>query len=419
MRRREVLKRAALAGIALPIEGGQAVAYRADAVKTDATPAKPDDPLPEGIDVRQAWVARLTRMAEPVLSHLAAGTLKRSMAVEGGPDRRAVTHLEALGRTLAGVAPWIELPADGTVEGRTRGRFAGMAADALRQATDPTSPDALNFTEGGQPLVDAAFLAHAIVRAPRALWGALDASVQGRVVTALAATRRITPGYNNWLLFSAMVEAALCRAGEPWDQMRVDYALRQHEAWYKGDGVYGDGPAFHWDYYNSFVIQPMLLDVLAVCGDAREGWLAMRAGIVARARRYAAIQERLVAPDGSFPADRPITGLSLRCVSAARAGSTPAGTAARRPAGAGTCRARRRHPPDARPAGNIRPLWLAADRAMWSPTCAWRALHLDRQPLPGDDRLSAAWHAGGRSVLGRTGPVVDRPPCVEWGAGRD
>ncbi len=160
----------------------------------------------------------------------------------------------------------------------------------------------LNFTEGGQPLVDAAFLAHAIVRAPRALWGALDASVQGRVVTALAATRRITPGYNNWLLFSAMVEAALCRAGEPWDQMRVDYALRQHEAWYKGDGVYGDGPAFHWDYYNSFVIQPMLLDVLAVCGDAREGWLAMRAGIVARARRYAAIQERLVAPDGSFPA---------------------------------------------------------------------------------------------------------------------
>ena len=33
--------------------------------------------------------------------------------------------------------------------------------------------------------------------------------------------------------------------------------------WYKGDGVYGDGPPFHWDYYNSFVIQPMLLNILA------------------------------------------------------------------------------------------------------------------------------------------------------------
>ena len=69
----------------------------------------------------------------------------------------------------------------------------------------------------------------------------------------------------------------------------------------QGDGVYGDGPPFHWDYYNSFVIQPMLLDVLAVCGDKREAWRAMRAPVAARARRYAAIQERLVAPDGSFP----------------------------------------------------------------------------------------------------------------------
>ena len=46
--------------------------------------------------------------------------------------------------------------------------------------------------------------------------------------------------------------------------MRVDYALRQHDQWYKGDGAYGDGPTFHWDYYNSFVIHPMLLDVLDV-----------------------------------------------------------------------------------------------------------------------------------------------------------
>ncbi len=313
MRRRDVLKRAALAGIAAPFGGVPAGTAdpRASALSKPAAPAAPDDSLSDGARVRQAWVARLTRVAEPVLSHLAAGTLKRSMPVEGGSNRRAVTHLEALGRTLAGVAPWIELPADETEEGRVRARFAGLAANALRQATNPASPDVLNFTEGGQPLVDAAFLAHAIVRAPRAMWEALDASTQRRLVTALAATRRITPGYNNWLLFSAMVEAALFTTGEAWDQLRVDYALRQHEAWYKGDGVYGDGPAFHWDYYNSFVIHPMLLDVLAVCGDARDGWGAMRAGVVARAGRYAAILERLVGPDGSFP---PIgRSLAYRC----------------------------------------------------------------------------------------------------------
>jgi hypothetical protein len=312
MRRRDLLKRAALAGVAAPLAGGIGDAADAQAAVTSAQPAgAPQHDLADGAIVRAGWVARLTRIVEPVLSHLAAGTLKRAMPVEGGADRRGVTHLEALGRTLAGVAPWIELPADDTAEGRVRGRVARMAADALRQATDPASPDALNFTDGGQPLVDAAFLAHAMVRAPRALWSALDAPAQRQVVTALTGTRRITPGFNNWLLFSAMVEAALARVGEPWDQVRVDYALRQHDAWYKGDGVYGDGPAFHWDYYNSFVIQPMMLDILATCGEARDGWRALRAPVLARAQRYAEIQERLVAPDGSFP---PVgRSLAYRC----------------------------------------------------------------------------------------------------------
>ena len=69
--------------------------------------------------------------------------------------------------------------------------------------------------------------------------------------------------------------------------MRVDYALRQHMGWYLGDGVYGDGPEFHWDYYNSFVIQPMLVDVLAAVGDTDPAWAAMRNPVLARAQRYA------------------------------------------------------------------------------------------------------------------------------------
>src|SRR5690606_13084735 len=90
--------------------------------------------------------------------------------------------------------------------------------------------------------------------------------------------------------------------GAPWDRVRVDYALRQHEQWYKGDGVYGDGPAFHWDYYNSFVIQPMLLDVLDVVAGEMPAWKDLAGRVEARAGRYAAILERLIAPDGSLPA---------------------------------------------------------------------------------------------------------------------
>lgn len=67
-----------------------------------------------------------------------------------------------------------------------------------------------------------------------------------------------------------MVETALYHMGEECDFMRIDYALRQHEQWYQGDGLYGDGPQFHADYYNSFVIQPMLVDIITKMNPADE-----------------------------------------------------------------------------------------------------------------------------------------------------
>jgi hypothetical protein len=60
-----------------------------------------------------------------------------------------------------------------------------------------------------------------------------------------------------------MVEACLHRFGPGADAVRIDYAVRQMEQWYVGDGQYADGPEFRFDYYNSFVIHPFLLDILA------------------------------------------------------------------------------------------------------------------------------------------------------------
>jgi hypothetical protein len=272
-----------------------------------------------GAQARAAWMAVLSKIAEPVLTNLANGTLKARMPCEAAPGQEAArkkfTHLEAFGRLLAGIAPWLELPAaDGdAAEARTRARYADLARKALIAATTPSSPDFLNFTDGAQALVDTAFLAQAILRAPRTLWDPLDRAARANVVQALISTRVHQPGFNNWLLFAATIEAALFKIGPggTWDRMRVDYALRQHEQWYKGDGLYGDGPDFHWDYYNSFVIHPMLLNVLDAVGKESAGWQAMQAPVLARAQRYAVIQERLIAPDGSYP----VIGRSLayRC----------------------------------------------------------------------------------------------------------
>jgi hypothetical protein len=262
---------------------------------------------------RDVWISLLRRVADPVLENLAAGTLKSRMPVEQaqGADRAPVTHLEALGRLIAGIAPWLELPADASPEGRLRTDYADLARRAIARAVDPSSADFMNFTRGGQPLVDAAFLAQGLLRAPRALREGLDGATKQHLIAALESTRPIQPGFNNWLLFSATVEAALAKLDATWDRMRVDYALRQHDEWYKGDGAYGDGPSFHWDYYNSFVIQPMLLDVLDVFQGENAAWKELAPKAEERARRYAAIQERFIGPEGTYP---PIgRSLAYRC----------------------------------------------------------------------------------------------------------
>jgi hypothetical protein len=289
MNRREFLTAAGTVGVAPLVNTSLAASPQA------AAAAESD---------RALWVGLLKRIADPVLKNLANGTLKARMPVEqtATSDRRAVTHLEALGRLIDGLAPWIELAPDDTPEGRLRAEYAALTRTAIARAVDPASPDVMNFSKGGQPLVDAAFLAQGVLRAPRVLRDGLDPTTRRHLVAALESTRTTSPGFNNWLLFSATVEAALARLGAPWDRMRVDYAIRQHEQWYKGDGAYGDGPAFHWDYYNSFVIHPMLLDVLDVFKDETAAWKEIASKVEPRARRYAAVLERLVAPDGSFPA---------------------------------------------------------------------------------------------------------------------
>ena len=270
---------------------------------------------PAVVTDRKYWVEVLLRLANPVLNALSEHRLKQSMPVEAAhgnaADRSQYTHLEALGRLLAGIAPWLESQDEIIAETKERQNCRDLARHAIAAAVDPSSPDRMNFNRGTQPVVDAAFLALALLRAPVELWQRLEDRTKSQLIDALVSTRVIRPGFNNWLLFSATVEAFLASVGHDWDAMRVDYAVRQHEEWYKGDGMYGDGPQFHWDYYNSFVIHPMLLEVLDVVGRSTNTWETFKPAVLARAKRFAAIQERMISPEGTYP---PLgRSLSYRC----------------------------------------------------------------------------------------------------------
>ena len=57
----------------------------------------------------QYWTQVAERLSRPILKPLAAGELKRTMPVEAGDSQRSqYTHLEAFGRLMCGLAPWIE-----------------------------------------------------------------------------------------------------------------------------------------------------------------------------------------------------------------------------------------------------------------------------------------------------------------------
>lgn len=254
-------------------------------------------------NVRKEWLDALLRIVSPVLDSLERGQLKKDLPLSFHEERADFAPLEAFGRGMLGLAPWLEAESE-DLEAQERAlqeKYRAKAIKCIAMATDPDSPDFMVFDRGGQPLVDTAFLAHAIVRAPKALAGSLSPEVRHNLAEAFRSSRQITPGSSNWLFFSAMVEAGLYILGEPYDLVRVLYALRTFQGWYKGDGVYGDGAMLHCDYYNSFVIQPMYVDLVKLFADKSPEIEAMGGTVIAHAARYASVLERMIGPEGYYP----------------------------------------------------------------------------------------------------------------------
>lgn len=265
----------------------------------------PDGLLENGIADRAYWVDLLYKMAAPVLLNLEKDELRKNMVVRKAPtyDSRTidVTYLEAVGRTLAGVAPWLELPDDHTQEGKLRKRLRKAAQKGLPNTVNPEAKDFLNFTKEMQPIVDTAYYVQAFIRAPKALWEPLDATTKQRVVESVKALRNRKPFESNWVIFGSMAEAFLLSIGEDYDKERLMHGVEKIKSWYVGDGWYSDGPRFAFDYYNSYVMHPFMVDTLKILKDHQlveeKEFLQAHKRMV----RYAEQQEKMISPEGTYP----------------------------------------------------------------------------------------------------------------------
>lgn len=260
----------------------------------------------DGAADRSYWVNTLYKIAYPVVHNLAEETLKKNMPLEQGPKYnlsvKKVTYLEAVGRTMAGLAPWLALPDDNTPEGKLRKQMRDELLKGLAHAVDPASADYLNFRTEAQPIVDAAYVAQAFIRAPQALWDPLDDVTKKRFIEEFKSLRTRKGAYNNWLLFAGITEGFLMKTGEQYDPARIDYSLRKMSEWYVGDGWYSDGPHFSMDYYDSYVIHSMLTDLLAITVEKKFSQQQDYDVALKRMVRYAEFLERIISPEGTYPA---------------------------------------------------------------------------------------------------------------------
>ena len=263
-----------------------------------------------GADDRKYWADLLYKISEPVLYNMGKGELRKNMQMGVPPlwdnnRNKDVGYLEAFGRLICGLAPWLSLPEDNTGEGKQRKQLIEWTHESLKHSVNPDSPDYLVWSnvQSPQPLVDAAFAAQALIRAPKVLWEPLDSITKQRFIKEFKDLRKIIPYYNNWLLFSATIEAFLMLIDEQCDDYRIEMAVRKINEWYQGDGWYSDGPKFCMDYYNSFVIQPMLVDVLSVYVHKRKRMhVKVYDDAVQRMQRYSEFLARMISPEGTFPA---------------------------------------------------------------------------------------------------------------------
>lgn len=256
---------------------------------------------------RQEWADLCYKISQPVLENMSKGNFQKDFPLELSPtwDGRdtKVAYLETFARLMAGISPWLALPDDGTPEGKQRKQLHEWAIQAYKNAVDPNSPDKITWlTNTSQPLCDASYLVESFMRAPEATWGQLDEVTKKRYIEGLKSLRTIRPAYNNWLLFRAMVEVFFMSIGEDVDEYALSVGLQKMSEWYLSDGWYSDGPEYAMDYYNSYVMHPMMVEVVEMCKKHKFSTPISLDLAVKRMNRFNTILERFISPEGAYPA---------------------------------------------------------------------------------------------------------------------
>ena len=96
--------------------------------------------------------------------------------------------------------------------------------DLQAMVKDPDN-DYIFIVEPKQSLVDVALFAQGLLRSKNEIWVNLPMDIQARIIRELKNTRIIAPYENHWLLYTAIIEAALLEFTGECDKQRLIYGV--------------------------------------------------------------------------------------------------------------------------------------------------------------------------------------------------
>eukprot|EP00117_Sycon_ciliatum_P045995 scpid76600/ scgid32997/ len=261
-----------------------------------------------GADDRAVQLNALEKIARPVLEALSTCSLQSKMINQTRPGAPSIILCpsyriaSALGRLVAGIAPWLELGGDNTTaEGQLRTEFIMLTEKAFFSAfVNESCADFIKWDGCSANIVEASYIGHALLRMPT-----LVMKWPQEMKEAIAKNTQLTFKFhestsNNWCNFPSILQAGLWYHNLTNETNYIYEAIKLQEEWYKGDGAYGDGIHFHFDQYNSYVMHPQLVDAVRVCKMKGDAMGAKYECLLKRMQRWAVVQERMIHPDGSY-----------------------------------------------------------------------------------------------------------------------
>jgi hypothetical protein len=194
-----------------------------------------------------------------------------------------IGYLECFARIFSSISPWESNP----VLNRVLSSF-----DEMMQKFD-----SLELFSHKQAIIECGYICYGFLLSSN--WKKLSDSAQSRFIRILRKVRLLHMPWHsrtNWLLFHTIIEVFFKFVGTEYNEEFINSSIITVNKWYCGDGFYNDGDRqFKMDYYNSYCIQPLFIEILKVMKDE------LLPVAIERCILYSEFLERIICEDGTYP----------------------------------------------------------------------------------------------------------------------